>query len=650
MGVLEFVVSEGPERGRVIPLPSGRFSVGAAPDCAVRLQGEGVAPHHAEVRADANGAWWIKDLSAGRLQLDGKPVAQGVLKPGSFVRLGAVELALRERAKTGPSGTIARTPAGPRTPVKTEKFSDTVRRPSTSPGMEPLEVETAEDDFSARTALSSVLPPGSVIDGRYEVLEKLAEGGMGEVYRAQHVELGKPLAVKVMRPELSDDPEFVARFKREAISAGRIGQQNIIDVSDFGRTASGRFYFVMEFLDGMTVTELLRSGDGLPVKRVVHLFTQVVRALAAAHSQGIVHRDLKPDNIMVLQRPGQPDFVKVLDFGIAKVTRGKAAGGQTAVGMVVGTPQYMAPEQAQGLSSDARTDIYALGLILYEMLLGRPAFNAETPSMLMIKQVTEPPQRFPEALVTQMPSELEQLVFRMLEKSPAARPQAMEEVLAVLERFGARGATASRTAVKPAVPVQPAPAKPAVEEPLLPPPRSRAPLLVAGVALLGVVAAVVLGLRSGNSTPSEPAARRAAPVVSAPPAPVAAAPSSPVAPAAAKPAPAPAVPKATFTFTVPISVTATVLDGDAVLGVTPFRLTRDQGTVMELLFRAPGYKDARVKVRFESDQEFPVPLEPLPAAPPVQIAPVPPPAPVTAPMRKPATSRQTRPDLKEVDL
>ena len=244
------------------------------------------------------------------------------------------------------------------------------------------------------TAITSMLTPGSIIDGRYEIVGKLAAGGMGEVYRAQHVELGKAMALKVMLPELSNDPEFVTRFKREAIAASRIGQQNIVDISDFGRTQNGRFYFVMEYLDGMTLSSLIHRQGAQAAERVLNIAAQACRALAAAHAQSIVHRDLKPENIMLLQRPGQPDFVKVLDFGVAKVSAGHGQGGHTAVGMVVGTPQYMSPEQAKAVPVDTRSDIYSMGLIIYELLTGRPTFSAETPSMLMVKHVVEAPPPF----------------------------------------------------------------------------------------------------------------------------------------------------------------------------------------------------------------------------------------------------------------
>jgi len=235
------------------------------------------------------------------------------------------------------------------------------------------------------------------------------------------------VALKVMLPDLSQDEEFVGRFKREAVASSRIGHQNIVDILDFGRTDDGRFYFVMEFLDGLTLAKHLRRHGAFAVPRVVHVGLQAAKALAAAHAQNIIHRDLKPENIMLVQRPGQPDFVKLLDFGIAKLTGG--AKGLTMAGMVMGTPQYMAPEQATGLPVDARSDIYQLGLIFHELVTGKPTFTGATGLELMTKQVeAEPPP-----LELPVPKALDRLIFQMLDKRKEGRPASMEAVVAVLE-------------------------------------------------------------------------------------------------------------------------------------------------------------------------------------------------------------------------
>lgn len=200
-------------------------------------------------------------------------------------------------------------------------------------------------------------PADQVIDGRYRVLERLAAGGMGEVLKVEHIELGKKLALKVMRPALSSDEEFVGRFKTEAVAVSRIGHPNIIDVTDFGRTPEGRFYFVMELLDGLTLASALHRGGPMTVGRVAKVGSQAARALAAAHAVGIVHRDLKPENLMLVRRGEEADVVKVLDFGVAKVHVAAGGSTQTVAGLVVGTPMYMSPEQARAVPVDHRTDI-----------------------------------------------------------------------------------------------------------------------------------------------------------------------------------------------------------------------------------------------------------------------------------------------------
>jgi len=291
------------------------------------------------------------------------------------------------------------------------------------------------------------LQPGLTLAGRYALGERIASGGMGEVFHARHLELDRAVALKRMRADLSGDPDFAGRFKREAMAAGRIGHPAIVDIFDLGRTADGRLFYVMEYVGGEPLATVLRREGALPAARTANLLAQVARALAAAHAVGIVHRDLKPDNVMVLRRPGHDEGVKVLDFGVAKIPQ-QGTGAQTAVGAVVGTPQYMAPEQAQGLTADARSDIYALGLLAHELLRGRPTFEAPTPSMLLVKQVTEAPPPFDAALASQLPPALHALVFRMLAKAPGDRPQSMSEVLASLEQASSPPRT--RTSGQPA--------------------------------------------------------------------------------------------------------------------------------------------------------------------------------------------------------
>jgi serine/threonine-protein kinase len=264
---------------------------------------------------------------------------------------------------------------------------------------------------------------GVVIDGRYRIDGRLAAGGMGEVFRATHVELGRPLALKMMKPELSGDSSFVDRFRREAMTASRLGHPHIVDIIDSGRTAEGQFYFVMEFLEGESLADVIARGPVEP-RLALTLVSQMAEALDSAHKAGVIHRDLKPDNVIVLQRGGRP-FVKLVDFGLAKAVSPSADQKQTTVGIIMGTPQYMAPEQAAGLPVDSRADLYALGLVLYELLMGEPPLTGETASLVMAAHISTPAPRLPD----RFPSALRDLVVRMLAKHPDVRPASMAEVL-----------------------------------------------------------------------------------------------------------------------------------------------------------------------------------------------------------------------------
>jgi serine/threonine-protein kinase len=659
MGDFEFVVIDGPLRGQSLAFPGPRFFVGSSAECQVRLESGQVRPKHAEVLVDPNGVPWMRVVPGGKLSFDGESKAEGMLSDGCLLRLGDVELRVRLRGRNNPSGTMAtptpmRSLGGPRGPATGStriKASGPVALDSTAKQPTPF-VQTggpkqAVPDETLRSA--GGLTPGTVIDGRYHITRKLAAGGMGEVYRAEHVELGKAFALKVMLPELSRDPEFVSRFKREAIAASRIGQQNIVDISDFGQTADGRFYFVMEFLDGLTLASLIHREGALDPERATNIGLQVARALSAAHAQSIVHRDLKPENIMLLQRPGQPDFVKVLDFGVAKVTGGHGQGGQTAIGMVVGTPQYMSPEQAKAIVVDARSDIYSFGLILYELISGRPTFSGETPSILMVKHVTElPPPLLP---LEGLPLELEELVFKMLQKEPEDRPQTMEEVVHCLDTLLARLKAGDPTLERSTGGEAPAPPSGvsgiavrvsggqravsstggrahavtgavsrrsprgnsnvivAPDEPIEAP-KSKAPIFL-GLAFAAVAAAAVgfFVLKGGDSAdrtpppPPTPVAQKLPP----PDPEVKRAPADPVpVPAPVHVADKPPVPsdepeRATLKITT-VPTGAEVMEGDVLLGQTPLPLTRKRDAVADLTFNLKGYVTLKRKVGFSASE------------------------------------------------
>ncbi|MGV3625555.1 MAG: serine/threonine-protein kinase [Archangium sp.] len=282
-----------------------------------------------------------------------------------------------------------------------------------------LATPASELEITAKRELT-----GRVIGGRYRLDARLAAGGMGEVYRATHLELGRALAIKLMRPELSRDASFVERFRREAMTASRLGHPHIVDIIDSG-SEDGQFYFVMEFLDGETLTSLIGRGAAqLPL--ALELVTQIAEALDVAHRAGVAHRDLKPDNVIVLQRGGKP-FIKLVDFGVAKVVT-PIDQQLTTHGSVVGTPQYMSPEQAAGTTVDLRTDIYALGLILFELLTGQRPLVGETPALVMSAHIS---QTAP-ALPPNFPAALREFVARMLAKRPDDRPQTMANVLSTL--------------------------------------------------------------------------------------------------------------------------------------------------------------------------------------------------------------------------
>ena len=231
---------------------------------------------------------------------------------------------------------------------------------------------------------------GRVLAGRFLLVDKLGQGGMGTVYKAVHTQMDRICALKLLSPLSTDTESAVARFKREARMASRIDNPHAVTIYDFGQAEDGLLYLAMEFIDGKPLTRLLADEPGLGIARTVHITRQIAEALTAAHSLGIVHRDLKPDNIMIAQKGGDADFVKVLDFGIAK-TVADDADNVTKTGFVLGTPVYMSPEQLTGEKLDARSDVYSLAIIVYEMLSGRLPFEGDNSQAIMIKRITSDP-------------------------------------------------------------------------------------------------------------------------------------------------------------------------------------------------------------------------------------------------------------------
>ncbi|HVV82199.1 MAG TPA: serine/threonine-protein kinase, partial [Kofleriaceae bacterium] len=272
--------------------------------------------------------------------------------------------------------------------------------------------------------------------GNYQVKQKLGEGGMGSVYLAEHPHIGKKVALKVLHAEFAADQSVVARFFTEAKAVNDIGHPNIVDIVDYGMiqgpNAEGLVYFIMEFLPGHTLTDLIRAEAPLPPERALNIAVQVADALAASHKMKIVHRDLKPDNIMLAPRGRERDFVKLLDFGIAKLTGDQPGSHKTRTGLVMGTPAYMSPEQCEGRGNiDHRSDIYSLGIVIYEMITGRVPFYGEGYGEILVQHLTARPIP-PTTIRGVIPPHVEQVVLKAMEKSPDKRYPNMDEMVKAL--------------------------------------------------------------------------------------------------------------------------------------------------------------------------------------------------------------------------
>jgi len=465
---------------------------------------------------------------------------------------------------------------------------------------------------------------GQILGERYRVLRVIGEGGMGTVYLSEHVVLGKRFAIKVLRPELSQREDLVRRFQQEAVAASQIGQENIVDVVDFGRTPEGRLYYAMEALDGECLTDVLARERRLPLARAVPLLAQIARALGAAHERGIVHRDVKPDNVVLVQRQAG-EVAKVLDFGISMVTGDLARGGErlTGAGTIIGTPEYMSPEQTVGESVDHRADVYAWGVLAYEVLTGSLPFQGKTSMDVLIAHRVKDPQppssRCPEA---KLPAALESLVLRTLAKSRDARPQTMGEIVRELvqlaatlalpissptQPFGAApaaGATPTNPAYAPTLPgsgMPPPTFTSGSNTPTLPvlpivpaaPANRRRTRLALAVGLVAICAGAGAGfaLFHRTSAPSADPEVEAVPLPSTAPTALALPPPVPAAdPSVARPA----AEKQTRTLhlvTTPAGASVHV-DGK-VLGTTPMELPVAEGAPKTVRFVLDGYRPAR---------------------------------------------------------
>jgi HEAT repeat protein/tRNA A-37 threonylcarbamoyl transferase component Bud32 len=399
------------------------------------------------------------------------------------------------------------------------------------------------EDGAAAAAVET-LPAGARL-GSYQINRVLGEGGMGFVYEATHEVLNRRTAIKMLRSEMAAHPQVVTRFLNEAKAVNLIDHPNIVNVYDYGDDQDGGVYFVMEYLEGETLDDLMRRRRPMALPLMLHLFGQTARALAAAHAKQIVHRDLKPANVFIIAREQTPYFVKLLDFGIAQLRGAGAVQGLTAVGQVMGTPQYMSPEQISGGTVDARSDVWAMGVMLYRAATGQAPYKGETFAELTGKILHHPPR--PAGEITPLPAALAELIASCLERQVSDRCPSVESFIAGLDRVkreqgldddairaavvaeadadvdapGASAQPAARDATRQSIagsvpryqgvsPRTPEP-EPTTTPPTAPARRSRLPLYVA----LGAAAAA--GLGAGAYTVLRPRAGAAQPPVSASP-------------------------------------------------------------------------------------------------------------------------------------
>lgn len=396
----------------------------------------------------------------------------------------------------------------------------------------PDEQKFCPNDGSALRSAGGADLVGSVIGGNYHIKKKLGEGGMGAVYLGEHVKMSRKSAIKVMTQSMAHDPDAIARFNREATNAARINHPNVCAIYDFGETSDGLIFLAMEFIEGGSLTDIIEKEGALPPQRAARILLQTAEALQAAHDLGIVHRDLKPDNIMITRGRNGAEVVKVVDFGIAKAMSGEEGQKVTKTGLVVGTPEYMSPEQLSGDKLDGRSDIYSLALVFFRMLTGTLPFQADSAQETMIKRLTDDPLKLGEAMPgSAFPARLQDIMDRALARMPSERYASAAEfgrdVMGVVESMGPAGSTGeaatqiisapdAKTAAIQATRVSSARAgKTAVSTPPTPMPQTvvlpagkKSPVVaiaaVLGVLVVGGGAAAVM-LRNGGAATEPPA-------------------------------------------------------------------------------------------------------------------------------------------------
>ena len=464
---------------------------------------------------------------------------------------------------------------------------------------------------------------GAVLLGRYRVVSHIGDGGMGSVYLVEHTTILKKHAITVLSRALSRREDSTDRVLREARAASAINHPNVVEITDFGATPEGSPFFVMEFLQGEDLSQTIAREGAMPWARVKPIILQICGALQAAHEQGIVHRDMKPGNCLRIKHGSNADYIKVLDFGIAKVMSndGAEAKALTQTGTVIGTPEYMSPEQGWGHQVDHRSDIYAVGVILLELLTGAVPFQGETMMEILNRHIYE----VPNIDHPNISGEIGAVILKAMQKDRALRFQSMTEMIAAIEAVGsgtgpvqvvdeeikapwgvhtARYATAvtrrtaahrapSEAAITETTPVVPAPAEP----------RRRIGVMIAGLVGIGAAALVVIAVVLGGGDPT-PAAPQP-PAVTAPP--------TAEANPAALPTPPPVVldpgAERVRVHIATAGVDAQILDArdEAIYGMTNTAEgieVKKSSEPVELILRAAGYEDLRITVIPEQDKRF----------------------------------------------
>ena len=508
---------------------------------------------------------------------------------------------------------------------------------------------------------------GQILADRYRVVRLIGEGGMGQVYEAQHVNINKRFALKLLRPEIVSNAEAVARFRQEAWASSSIGHENIIEIEDFATLPTGAVYLAMEFLDGQPLSERMRPGDdpALTFGEKLDVMLQVSSGLAAAHDKGIVHRDMKPENIFLAQKYGRP-LVKILDFGIAKVSGAEGNRSLTRTGTIFGTPHYMSPEQALGKPLDHRADIYSVGVIMYELFTGKVPFEAESFMGILTKHITTQPtpprQAAPDRDISPT---IEAVILRALAKEPEERYQTMNEMATELAAIAAEVApevlqprpssqalaqiSKPLSAVMPSRTATPMPRPPSGKQPQAldetrphPKKKSAAPYFAVAAILVAAAAGAVVYVTHAPAP---------APAPTPPPVAVV----QPPKPAEPTPPPPPAV-EEVIVDSVPPG--AKIYVDDVAIADTPETVKVDKGKTKLIVLKKDGFVDQHETVDPEKTHKLLVRLErvkkpavaqkggkpsKLPAPPPTSLDPPSKAPPVVAQPPKPAPSHKRKP-------